>query len=935
MSSVFEIIRSHCEDHQESRGDDRSLSVERRAAKIVEEIEEYGLATQMQRVALDTSEGNCTFEYEIADQLIHFLECSLYSLVKTDSESKEAVKTVLELLAIVSSCDSIICKHVVERVVHLSEAKLDSVRATVCQFMGWVVGKIMSQSSKKIDEFNDVLDSASQMLLPRMTDKSQSVRLSAIKASAHFFTRDATDPDILQALLWCMQHDTSVANRIAATDCVPINLETIDYVIQRIRDIKSKVRVAALQSIRIKCNDLSLLDPTQCASLLQAGYTERCQETKAETEKVVCLSWMKLVKYDCLQLFKHLSVIDHDKECKTVASILFNACKSDDALASLSDAEAREFRDGVKNSVVSLVDVTNGESLSAETLFMSVSACRFASSPKEKEATLEKILPEISILCQTLEQLAGDLINAIEADNIESQDLLVFMCEQLMKLAVLSDLEEGSRRIFVSALNRLLSSLLTPDDLITEAVETLHTVSLNDSEFLDHTMTVIHQLDMLSQDQEDIEVSYKLRTMAILCAFFETVHPSSSLDASLKEISEYILPEISQPNRLLREAAINCLGRFGLFASKDQVEGNYLSLLTGVCRDVEEVEEIRAQALLSIADWSFVYGLCNDTALVITDFLERPEHPKSLSYIAAEIATKLLLSGKADSAAWLGILLSTFFDPQTEKDFHEFDDVTQVGNPIRVHQILTIFFPAYACIHLNKDETLFEGVGLALQRVQDLRDQRKKASKRGTSRKISAGTFPYTKLLDYVVITMEDAWSHANSSKQEDSNKEGSLQRDSVLRAAVEVAFYLEKNLCDLGVTIIRTLCKWLSVQEIDVLSCASKSLSKLKTCVDGIEMALSDATAEKYLAPLVTRLSQVPAEDNSQSETGEDSEDDQESEELANSFYNLQVSSESPPPKENLPADLSSLSSKRSSGEFLPTPSRQSRFAERHLNVE
>lgn len=275
MNSVFEILRSHCEDHQENRGDDRSLSVESRAAKIVAEIEEYGLTTQMQRVGLNSSDEETTFEGEVAQLLIHFLECSLYSLVQTDNESKEAVRAVLELLATVSACDSLICKPVVKRAVQLSETKLDSIRAAVCQFIGWAVGKIMSLPTKRITHFNDALDSASQMLLPRMTDKSQSVRLSAIKASVHFFTNDATDPDILQSLLWCMQHDPSVANRVAATECVPINLETIDYVIQRIRDTKSKVRVAALQSIRTKCKDLSLLDPTQCASLLQAGYTER------------------------------------------------------------------------------------------------------------------------------------------------------------------------------------------------------------------------------------------------------------------------------------------------------------------------------------------------------------------------------------------------------------------------------------------------------------------------------------------------------------------------------------------------------------------------------------------------------------------------------------------------------------------------------------
>lgn len=275
MSSVFEILRSHCEEHQESVGDDRSLSVERRAIKVVKEIQEHCLASQMQRVGLCSSEGEASFEKDIAQQLIDFVECSLYSLLETDNESKDAVRAVLELLAAVSVSDALVCAPVVERAVQLSDAKLDSIRAAVCQFIGCVVGKIMSLPKKRIPSFNNVLDQASQMLIPRMTDKSQSVRLAAIQSSVHFFSDDATDPDILQSLLWCMQHDTSVANRVAATECVPINLETIDYVIQRIRDTKSKVRVAALQAIRNKCKDLSLLDPAQCASLVQTGFTER------------------------------------------------------------------------------------------------------------------------------------------------------------------------------------------------------------------------------------------------------------------------------------------------------------------------------------------------------------------------------------------------------------------------------------------------------------------------------------------------------------------------------------------------------------------------------------------------------------------------------------------------------------------------------------
>lgn len=277
MSKLFEILRTHCEEHQESWGDDRSLSVESRAVRVVKEIEEYGIVSQMQRVGLSVSEieASSSFEKDVANHLINFLECSLDSLVQTGNDSKEAVRAVLELQAAVAVSDALVCAPVVERAVQLSESKLDSVRAAICQFIGWIVNRIMSLPKKRIAAFNDVLDSASQMLLPRMTDKAQSVRLASIQSSAHFFSDDATDPDILQSLLWCMQHDPSVANRVAATDCVPINLETIDYVLQRIRDIKSKVRVAALRAIQTKCKDLLLLDPGQCASLVQAGYTVR------------------------------------------------------------------------------------------------------------------------------------------------------------------------------------------------------------------------------------------------------------------------------------------------------------------------------------------------------------------------------------------------------------------------------------------------------------------------------------------------------------------------------------------------------------------------------------------------------------------------------------------------------------------------------------
>jgi hypothetical protein len=273
MAELLNVLRPLWEAHQNDFNEARSFTTEARVTRIRKDLDEY---ERTAGVNCMSSVGPATpFAQELSQILIEFLECSVASIVQAEGTSKDAVEVLLELTAAVATDHVEVCSALLERAIQLSETHLDNVRSIACRTIGWIVHYILNQSKIPASAYNDILDAASQALLPRFTDKSQSVRLASIQAGGQFFSADATDPDLLQALLWCLQHDPSVANRVAALESIPITLETIDFVVQRIRDVKVKVRVAALQVLRIKCSDLSLLEPIQCAAVVEAGYTER------------------------------------------------------------------------------------------------------------------------------------------------------------------------------------------------------------------------------------------------------------------------------------------------------------------------------------------------------------------------------------------------------------------------------------------------------------------------------------------------------------------------------------------------------------------------------------------------------------------------------------------------------------------------------------
>ena len=236
-------------------------------------------------------------------------------------EWSESVDSILHLVSALGcstkQADAAVARALMDRSALLSDVAPDAVRSYVCTFVGLCVhhlcrGMISTEdgcgtsfllhapnkSSDDIMDENgqddwrlDCLDKAGSILLPRLTDKAQAVRCAAIRACSAFFVPASADSPsgnedeneslleireaILDGLLGRMAHDPSFANRCAAIQSVPITEDTVPYLLERVGDVKEKVRVAALEVLRNRVDVVEDMTEEQRVDVLRFGLTSR------------------------------------------------------------------------------------------------------------------------------------------------------------------------------------------------------------------------------------------------------------------------------------------------------------------------------------------------------------------------------------------------------------------------------------------------------------------------------------------------------------------------------------------------------------------------------------------------------------------------------------------------------------------------------------
>ena len=648
------------------------------------------------------------------------------------------------------------------------------------------------------------------------------------------------------------------------------------------------------------------------------------------------------------------------------------------ALRELSIPEIRQFRTNVlEKSLVSLdsndIIITQPEQILYARIACSSTGDEAGDNSNDHVIMLNKVVPDIPVLCDIFQNQALRLIQAImqnssrEGSNVDATgdeiDKECFICMQLLRLASIPSglvvQEEGSRRYFATVMKRMLSANDTPDDLIEGCVSALLVATTTDSssdtscvDTINDIITEISSLDKAAEteenEQNDIEGDNEfiqidknrrlLRVLSILSIVFETVSPKilSSTPLVLEELAtKYILPALQQrnnkKNHLIREAAVSCLGKLGLFiTNNDLLMNNLRPMLLRIMSNSndgnDERMEIRCQAMLAYCDWSLLYTNMLEPCMIpendgdgntisfidlVQEFMMDSDNP-SVSAIAAEVAIKLLFAGRICDSTMIAQLFMMFFDPTNEDNVDDEEnasnvaDIKEIGNPIRLQQLLSLFFPAY-CIksELGRD-AMVGSIGSLLELATGAAAKKKKATSKKKSKKAVA--YPVIKMLEYICSIAEDGLKTAaaaalNTTTANDRHQEHPLtpqtlrsQSDPMpsesggettksshvssssptLLACIQVAAYLIQDSTNLTITLIRSLCKFLANygEMIDIAQEPKNSdLVQLKDDMEELGMAITDATSLRSLAVLNDILVDVVPESEEENEEEEEEE--------------------------------------------------------------
>eukprot|EP00934_Nitzschia_sp_Nitz4_P000234 Nitzschia sp. Nitz4//scaffold267_size26297//3123//6168//NITZ4_008265-RA/size26297-augustus-gene-0.19-mRNA-1//-1//CDS//3329544893//234//frame0 len=792
------------------------------------------------------------------------------------------------------------------------------VRASATKCVGHVARNLLQktlpalQSGSSIEETNltsqlDTLKKACSFVVLRLTDKSVPVRTVAIISLGQLLAVASAAPVLLnemahlstdemfEELLWNVWHDTSVANRVQAVASLPISnamtSKSLDHIIPRLRDVKEKVRVAAA-NVLAKV-PLSSLDSSQMAEIVQSGLSTRCPASRQATETIICTQWMKGTKFSLLKLLNMLDVVNNESDAAKTILVVFSQVfprdmmsnsDTNQILASLSAPEIRALCDTVKKEMMDWWSPSEqNEYVPTEQLLV---ASTIATSLREaqplvlEEKFSSQIFPDIAMVCDLFQKESTHYMQSIEAGNSCGEDRACFSCLHLLSLASsAASAEEGSRRRLTALLVALLTNLGTPDDLVEGAVTALRIANAHSqTAFLDAVSEILALLHSPESYVDGSDPSLgTLRILAVLSIVLEGASPSAALKDFLESgvCASVILEAVdSFDSKLIQEAGVSCLGKMGLYMDSDIVLDEHVPRLMNFAANTNSnvTLAVQGQALMALVDWGLLLG---DAILQSPREMEESEGSKSLVNllgqflgsrnssvvaIAAEAASKLLFSGRIFNSEIIGRLLVAFFNPKHDSAEEECDS-SELGSIVRMQQLLSLFFPAYALQSLQTRESILGSLGFALGFAAEEASKEKELKGRKRSKKGSA--FPYVRVVEYVC---EVTTAGGSSMESKEGDEEVMENRDdhtaTALLVSLQIACFLatsEDNA--LTVSQIRSLCKLLgSFQVVDsdekiVRGQVGQDLMRLQEALEILGMVITD---NQSLAALECMMSDV-----------------------------------------------------------------------------
>eukprot|EP00526_Cylindrotheca_closterium_P005594 CAMPEP_0113621686 /NCGR_PEP_ID=MMETSP0017_2-20120614/11092_1 /TAXON_ID=2856 /ORGANISM="Cylindrotheca closterium" /LENGTH=573 /DNA_ID=CAMNT_0000531457 /DNA_START=66 /DNA_END=1787 /DNA_ORIENTATION=+ /assembly_acc=CAM_ASM_000147 len=497
------------------------------------------------------------------------------------------------------------------------------------------------------------------------------------------------------------------------------------------------------------------------------------------------------------------------------------------------------------------------ESVSPEETFLfRLVHCKGVESPDMLSPEKYKICSSLdtSELCNQIAQYSLCLQDAIKEEDQSRQEECAFHCFQLMEIAGFVSLsDEGSKRHFINFIEKFLSSRDTPDELVDRSISTVFGAQQKEMDSFGMVCRVLCRLSHEVAEETKDEAWGIARYLAILAPALES-SPRDAIDADLAvEISLMIAASITDTNDAIREVAVNSLGKLGFFNPPRNVWEDIKRILLEVALKEKEKLEIRSQALLSLCDLVVLsqeelqlQQRPNDSSSFVhaLETLIRNSN-SSVVALAGEISMKLLLDGRSTERKLLASLLAIYFDPNQNNMDTEYSEARAMGSSIRLHQLLSVFFPAFVLkSDLNRD-TLLGSLHLALE--YSSKTNPCKATKQG-------GKFPMMRMTEYIVAISEN-----------DSSSVG-------ISVCVQVARFLlsAESLPNIQ---SRAFCSFMLLQVTKTELDSHANVRELNLILEDLQMIVQDEAALESLSLVAGRLSELEASRMDESVSTSDSD--------------------------------------------------------------
>jgi len=245
---------------------------------------------------------------------------------------------------------------------------------------------------------------------------------------------------------------------------------------------------------------------------------------------------------------------------------------------------------------------------------------------------------------------------------------------------------------------------------------------------------------------------------------------------------------------------------------------------------------------------------------------------KGIVVIAAEACAKLFYVGRLRDPKILACLILVYFDKLASySDDSDADQVNDVGSPVRLEQLLSLFFPAYSMKGENRK--------VLLESVSPLLDSVRQVILPGNKKSVSVG-----KMLDYICTSV------MNGEKQELDNLnhiETNFESNATVSTMVAISDFLVSQFSELQHSYIRNLCKVLASANVDDIkqsknhnittntaSCGVSLIQRLKKNIDEIESMIESSYSDKVclgsLGKLIEILESIDSDNEDDTDTDE-----------------------------------------------------------------